>query len=302
VGQAELDGEYISIGAHRKEWNMKILITGATGTVGGHLARQVTGQGHEVVALVRDASRAKGKLPAEVGLIEGDLTSPGDVRRAVEGVDRAFLNMADDNGAAFAAAAGQAGTGGVALLSSFSTVVPLVHGDGNIVTGRHRAGEKALTEAGVPAAFLRAAGFDYNILLWAGQARDGVVRAPYPDVKLPIVDPADIAASAAAVLLAEPPLTGAFSITGPEKLSNRDQAAVLSELLGKPLTVEQISEADAAKLAFPDGTPGIVTSSVLGTMSPAASALEVSGDVEKLTGHGPRTFADWAKENVEAFR
>ena len=45
-----------------------------------------------------------------------------------------------------------------------------------------------------------------------------------------------------------------------------------------------------------------MTSSVLGTMSPAASALEVSGDVEKLTGHAPRTFADWAKENVEASR
>jgi uncharacterized protein YbjT (DUF2867 family) len=130
--------------------------------------------------------------------------------------------------------------------------------------------------------------------LWAGEVKNGVVRAPYPDTKLPIVHPADIAASAAAVLLSPTPITGAFSITGPEKLSVCNQTAVLSDVLGTELRVEQISEDDAAKLAFPEGTPEFVTTSVLGTLGPAATALEVSGDVQ-LTGHAPRTFADWAR-------
>ena len=91
------------------------------------------------------------------------------------------------------------------LLSSFSAVTDLPSGAGNIITARHRAGERALTDAGVPATFLRAAGFDYNILMWAAGAADHVVRAPNVDVKLPVVDPADIAAAAVAVLTAADP-------------------------------------------------------------------------------------------------
>ena len=105
--------------------------------------------------------------------------------------------------------------------------------------------------------------------MWAGAVRDGVIRAPYLDVKLPIVHPADIAASAATVLLAETPPTGAFSITGPEKLSVRDQARMLSDLLSRDLRVEQISEDDAKRENFPEGTPDFVTTSVLETTRPS---------------------------------
>jgi uncharacterized protein YbjT (DUF2867 family) len=157
-------------------------------------------------------------------------------------------------------------------------------------------------EAGVPTAFLRAAGFDYNILMWAEEISNGVVRAPYPDTTLPLMHPGDIVACAAAVLLSPTPITGAFSITGPEKLSVRDQTAVLSDVLGTDLRVEQISEDDAVKVGFPEGTPEFVTSSVLGTLGPAATVLQTSGDVQKLTGHAARTFADWALGNAQAFK
>jgi uncharacterized protein YbjT (DUF2867 family) len=281
---------------------VKILITGATGTVGGLVASQLVGRGHELVALVRDTGRGHGKLPDVVELVEGDLTRREDVVDALNGVDRAFLNMADDNGAAFAAAAGETGLGGVALLSSFSTFIPLPNGDRNVVAARHRAGEKALRDAGVPSAFLRCAGFDYNILMWAADAAStGVIRAPYPDAKLPVLDPADIAASVVAVLTADPAITGTFVITGPDKLSVTDQAAVLSSVLGRSLKVERISEAEAAAIGFPEGTPELVTSSVLGTLGDMAAALEPTDGVLTLTGHAPRAFRDWANEHQEAF-
>lgn len=137
---------------------MKILVTGATGTVGGHVARQLSGGDHQVVALVRDSTKAD--LPAVVELVQGDLTDAADVRAALQDVDRAFLNMADDNGAVFAAVAAEAGTGHVVLLSSFAAVTTLPSGTGNIISARHHSGEQALTDAGVPATFLRATGFD----------------------------------------------------------------------------------------------------------------------------------------------
>ena len=279
--------------------SMKILVTGATGTVGGHVVRHLTGQGHEVRVLVRDP--AKVDFPAEVDVVQGDLTDASDVRRALDGVDRAFLNMADDNGAVFAEVAGEAGLGHTVLLSSFTAEHPLPSGDQNIIAARHKAGELALTEAGVPSTFLRAAGFNYNILMWAGGATDGVIRTPYPDVKLPVVHPEDIAASAAAVLLSEDPAGGIYTTTGPEKLSVRDQAQILSGLDGKDFRVETMAEEEAKSSKFPEGTPDFVTTSVLETMSPAASVLDPTGDVEVLTGHAPHTFGDWANENEEAF-
>lgn len=281
---------------------MKILITGATGTVGGLVASQLAGQGHELVALVRDADRARDTLPDEAEIVVGDLTNKDDVVRALDGVNRAFLNMADDNGAAFAQAAAETGLQGVALLSSFSTFIELPNGERNIVTARHRTGERALTDAGVPSAFLRCAGFDYNILMWAGHAAaTGVIRAPFPDAKLPVVDPADIAASAVAVIIAEPAITGTFVITGPEKLSVTDQAAVLSGVLGRSIEVEKITEAEAVAMSFPEDTPELVTSSTLGTLGEMAAALPVHDGVQTLTGHAPRTFREWATDHEEAF-
>jgi len=69
---------------------MRALITGATGFLGSHLARQLVGRGDEVVALVRttsDRSRLAG-LPIEYA--EGDVTDAASVRRAVDGVDQVF--------------------------------------------------------------------------------------------------------------------------------------------------------------------------------------------------------------------
>ena len=278
---------------------MKILVTGATGTVGGHVARQLSGRGHQVVALVRDPARAD--LPAEVGLIPGDLTDPVAVGKVLDGVDRAYLTMADDNGTVFARAAADAGLEHVVLLSSFTAVTDLPSGAANIITARHRAGEQALTEAGVPATFLRAAGFDYNILLWVSGATDGVVRAPNADVRLPIVDPADIAAAAVAVLTAAHPAPGAYSITGPETLSVRDQITVVNETLGRSYTVQEISPAEAAAAVFPRGTPEAVSTSTLETMGPAAAVLAPSDDVRALTGHPARTFAAWVTDHAQAF-
>ncbi len=70
---------------------MKVLVTGATGFTGGHLAAALASRGDEVRALVRPRSRRKfdgSSLPAKgVTAVEGDLTDAGAVRNAAAGVD-----------------------------------------------------------------------------------------------------------------------------------------------------------------------------------------------------------------------
>jgi nucleoside-diphosphate-sugar epimerase len=68
-----------------------VLVTGATGFTGGHLARYLASRGDHVRALVRPASRAKfdrSPLPASgVEAVEGDLRDAPAIRRACDGVE-----------------------------------------------------------------------------------------------------------------------------------------------------------------------------------------------------------------------
>lgn len=70
---------------------MKVLVTGATGFVGGHLTRALVAAGYSVRALVRPGSNASGKLAAAgVEIFEGQIIDPRDVHAATAGCARIY--------------------------------------------------------------------------------------------------------------------------------------------------------------------------------------------------------------------
>jgi dihydroflavonol-4-reductase len=72
---------------------VRLLVTGATGKIGNAVSRRLVKRGDEVVALVRDAARARGLLPGEVELAAGDVSEPDSLRDAAEGADGVFNCM-----------------------------------------------------------------------------------------------------------------------------------------------------------------------------------------------------------------
>ncbi|MFE5111343.1 hypothetical protein [Streptomyces sp. NPDC056663] len=80
----------------------------------------------------------------------------------------------------------------------------------------------------------------------------------------------------------------------------RDKIALINETLYRSYTVQEISQAEAATAAFPQGTPDIVTTSVLETTGPGAAVLVPSGDVHTLTGKAARSFRAWVADNTKA--
>ncbi len=73
----------------------KVLVTGGTGFVGGHLVRALLARGDEVRVLTRPSSdrRLLAALPVEWA--EGDLLEPESLKRALAGCDRLFHCAAD---------------------------------------------------------------------------------------------------------------------------------------------------------------------------------------------------------------
>lgn len=147
-----------------------------------------------------------------------------------------------------------------------------------------------------------AGGFDSNTLQWAEMVRaQRMVGAPFGDVALPTIDPADIAEVAAVTLRDVGHVGRTYELTGPALVSPRQQAMAIGDALGEPVRfVEQSrAEARAQMLQFMPEPIVEATLDILGR--PKATEQRVSPDVEKVLGRPPRTFAEWAARNVAAF-
>jgi uncharacterized protein YbjT (DUF2867 family) len=72
-----------------------ILLTGVTGKIGGETAKQLIAKGASLRALIRDEAKAADLKAAGVDLVVGDIADADAVRRGLDGVEKAFLLLAN---------------------------------------------------------------------------------------------------------------------------------------------------------------------------------------------------------------
>ncbi|MFE9426090.1 SDR family oxidoreductase [Kitasatospora sp. NPDC006697] len=278
-----------------------IVVTGATGNIGRPLTRALAEAGQQVTAV----SRRPAAVPEGVRHLVADLYEPAELRPALAGAAALFLLLAGDLHAAGAGPAelvGEAVAAGVrrVVLLSSQGVVTRPFGPTRIAM---RELEGAVRESGAEWAVLQPGGFASNALWWAESVRtQGLVAAPFGDVGVPVVDPADIAAVAAACLLDDRHAGGVYQLTGPEVISPRQQTAALAGALGAPVRFHELTRAEA-RAAMSRAMPAELaddTLDILGAPNPAE--LRISPDVERVLGRAPRPFAAWAGRNAAAFR
>ncbi|MFD9690075.1 SDR family oxidoreductase [Kitasatospora sp. NPDC059088] len=278
-----------------------IVVTGATGNIGRPLTRALAEAGREVTAVSRRAAA----VPDGVRHVTADLAEPGALKPVLAGAEALFLLLSGDlhgagaDPADLVADAVGAGVRRIVLLSS-QGVVTRPFGRTRIAL---RALEDKLCASGVEWSILRPGGFASNAFWWADSVRtDRLVAAPFGDVGVPVVDPADIAEVAAACLLDERHGGGRYELTGPEVITPRGQAAALAAALGEPVRFHELSR-EEARAGMARAMPVELaddTLDILGSPSPAET--RISPDVERVLGRPPRSFADWAARNVAAFR
>ena len=281
-----------------------IAVTGATGGLGGRVARRLAGRGVAQRLVVRDAARAPELDRAEVA--EATYGDGEAMRRALDGVATLLMVSASEDRervklhTTAVEAAVAAGVGRV-VYTSFFGAAP----DCTFTFGRdHWHTEEALKASGVRWTFLRDNLYIDFLPLMAGA--DGVIRGPGGNGRAAVVARDDIADAGVAVLLDD---TGrhdgrGYDMTGLEALTLAEVAEQLSRVAGRPITYQEetLEEAYASRASY--GAPDWEVDGWVSTYTAIANGdLErVSGDLEALAGHPPIRLAGFLRDHPDSYR
>lgn len=144
---------------------MRVLVTGATGYIGGRLVPRLVAEGHTVVCLARSAQRLAGRFPPSVRIVEGDVNDASVLAGALQRCDvayylvhsmgstKAFEDLDRAAAEGFGAAARAAGTKSIVYLGGLGKESDSLSAH---LQSRHEVGD-VLRASGVPTIEFRAA-------------------------------------------------------------------------------------------------------------------------------------------------
>jgi NAD(P)H dehydrogenase (quinone) len=277
-------------------------VTGATGNVGGRVARRLAERGVEQRLIVRDAARAQALPGAEVAVAAGYDDAEG-MRRALEGVDTLFFVSAGehpDRVSLHRTAVDAAVAAGVERIvyTSFAGAAP----DTTFTFGRdHFHTEEYIRATGLGHTFLRDSMYLDYVPFFASP--EGVIRGPAGNGRVGAVARDDVADAAVVTLLDAQHAGHAYGVTGREAFTVSEAAEILTRVSGREVVYieETLEEARASRA--PSGAPdweieGWVTSYA----AIADGTLDVVDDtVLRLTGHEPMTLTEFLDAHPESW-
>jgi uncharacterized protein YbjT (DUF2867 family) len=219
-------------------FDMTILVTGSTGTIGSQVLTHLQGRVADVRALTRSPEKAR--VPSGVTPVRGDLADVDSVRAALEGVSTLFLlapNVADELTQAMLAVevAREAGVKGIVYLSVFKSEA---YADVPHFAGKHTV-ERMIEDLDLPATILRPAYFIQNDLrLKEPLLNSSVYGMPIGSKGISMVDIRDIGEAAAIEMVrreraAAPLGREIYALVGPNSLTGEDITAIWSEALSR---------------------------------------------------------------------
>ncbi len=282
-----------------------VLVTGATGRVGGAVVDALVGGTGEdaadvqVRAAVRDPEYAS--LPEGVDTVAFDFARPETWGPALDGVDALFLMRPPSTGAdevvGFAEAADRVGVDRIVYLS-------VLGADRNRLIPHYRV-ERRLESLGADHTFLRAGQFMQNLAdVHAPEIRErDELFVPAGDGRMSYVDARDVGAVGAAALVVDSPVPAAYEVTGAAALDHHEVARTLTDVLGR-----RIEYADPSPVAFVRrmrdrglawGMVGVMLT--LYTSARFGLGARTGDGVERALGRPPRTLREFAEDHRDAW-
>jgi uncharacterized protein YbjT (DUF2867 family) len=281
----------------------KVLVIGATGTVGSGLVPALRGAGVEVRVFVRDESKAQPLKDVGAEVVVGDLDQPETIEPAVEGVDKIYLlTWNGPNEVQQAESLLKAGErGGNPHIIRHSAWGP----EKSRIIKHHDHIEKTVKASNLPWTLLKPTFYMQNTMMAARTiASDGVIYWDMKDGKLAMIDVRDIVDAGVAVLTGSGHEGKSYILTGPEAISFNDVAATLSSALGKDIKYVNVPGEAAVQSMVGMGLPEWIAKGYaeLSEGFSEGFANKPTDDVATLTGHPARSFEQFATDFARVFR
>jgi uncharacterized protein YbjT (DUF2867 family) len=279
-----------------------ILITGASGNVGREVVKQIAETGAEVRACFQSLNKAAA-VPSGVETVRLDYNQPETVRAALTGVDRVFLvgpptaelpaleRMAID----------------VIKQSHVRQVVKLsaMGGREAIFPRQHAESEDYIQSSGVPYTFLRPNGFMQNMVTYNGPTinTQNAFYGSVGDGRVSHIDVRDVAAVAVKTLTENGHAGSSYTLTGPEALTNREIARILSGTLGREIRYIDLPAPQLKQALLAAGVPEWSVDALLDLerLYREGKAATVTRDVEQILGRKPIGYSQFLRDNKNAF-
>ena len=270
----------------------RILVVGASGTVGSELARLLAAQGESVV-------KVTSRLPSAADQVRVDIVSRAGLHDAFESVDRAFLLSPPGHAnqyellAPLIDEARARGLQKVVLMSAMGA-----NADDNSPL---RRAEKQLEASGLPYNIIRPNWFmqNFNTFWAAGIRDDGRIRLPVGTAKASFIDARDIAAVATRLLTTHDQDGRDFDLTGPAALDHDGVARILSRATGRAIAFEDIEPGVLRQGLLAGGVPADYAEFLLVILGflKQGYAERTTDSVRQLLGREPAGFEAYAQRH-----
>lgn len=285
---------------------MTTLVLGATGHLGPHVASSLRALGEPVRALVRDQDAAFSLLGDEVELRLGDLGNEGSVRAAMRGVTSLFLltphgpRMAADQRRLISLAREQ----DVRIVKLSGTSAG-IRRDGPDACRQHWMVEQDLTRGQSPYVILRPNAFMQGLVagLATSAGATGTIANPLGTSGISLIDCADIGQAAAVVLTDGAHDGQTFTLTGPSAPTYEEIAQHIADAFALQVTVVDTTPARVGEAMRSRGATDWEAHHLteMLTLFRRGESESLTDHVEYLTGHPPRTVADYLTSHAELF-
>ncbi|OAA28774.1 hypothetical protein UG55_1005293 [Frankia sp. EI5c] len=284
-----------------------IVVCTPTGQIGSRLLANLLARDTPVRVIARDPARLAPPAQGRVEVVTGSLTDLDVVTKALDGADSVFWLVPPD----------PTSTDPVERALDFARplceaitrqdvrrlvyVGGLGHKEVTDTDSMGRAMTELIDKTGVNYRTLRMPAFMEN-LLWQVQPIKYQGTFFYPisgDRKLPTCSTRDVAAVAADVLL-DSSWTGQdyIPVLGPEDLSYNDEAAIMSEVLGRPVRYQQVP-ADAYKASLIQNGQTEAAAQWLVNLLTAIDRGLYNAEPRTPQATTPTTFRQWCEEELK---
>jgi len=278
----------------------KILVTGATGTVGTEVVKQLVATGVAVRAAVRSIEKAEETFQNPlIEFVEFDFEDPATLDAAFIGIEKLFLitPFTDDQMDTETMLVGAAKKHGIAHIVKLSAAGS-EESPGIKLTRWHREAERKIEASGISYTFLRCVPFMQNFINYF-PPEDDKIQMPLGNGTVSFIDVGDIARVALQVLTKQGHGGKIYTLTGPKALSIGEVAQTLSRISGRTISYVDLPEKEQQRAMVEMGMPEWMADTMmeLHQFCKTGHSAAVTTTILELTGQKPTTFADFAEKH-----